>query len=135
MSGSREVKLVFRFVGDGVLPETITTSLGLTPTEAHAKGQPRTGNIPQLWHTGYWAIQSSVDSAAPLEQHLEALLGIMEPLGQRIAALRASDVTPSLFGGVFLGPDASAALVLSPELMGRMARLQLRLEVQLYVDD
>lgn len=135
MSGPREVKLVFRFVGDGVLPETITTRLGLTPVEAHAKGEPRTGNVPQVWHSGYWAIQSPVDSAAPLEQHLEAILGVIEPLGQRIAALRAPDITPSLFSGVFLGPDATAALVLSPELMGRIARLQLRLEVHLYVDD
>jgi hypothetical protein len=74
------------------------------PRESHEPG-----NVPQVWHTGYWAIQSSVDSAAPLEQHLEGILGIIEALGERIAALRAPDVTLSLFSGVFLNPDVAAA--------------------------
>ncbi len=135
MSGPREVKLVFRFIGDGVSPERITAELGLTPAETHAKGAPRTEHGPQTWHTGYWAIASPIEPTAPLERHLEAVLGIIEPLERQIAALRAPDVTPGLFAGIFLAPDGSGTVVLSPGIMDRVARLQLPLEIHLYVDD
>jgi hypothetical protein len=76
-----EITIDFRIRGDALEPAAITSSLGIGPTLAFAKGDPSTsGGRAVRRATGIWSLQSNsyVDSdlAAP---HAQFLLDVLEP--------------------------------------------------------
>jgi len=63
-------------------PSEVTRLLGIAPTREAAKGDRRTtvtGRATTQTHLhSYWALTSGLDSAAPLERHVDSLLSSVE---------------------------------------------------------
>src|SRR5689334_17069030 len=95
------VRLAFRFVGDSVDPDAITRLLGLDAALSRVKGgrDARPGEHP--FHTGIWLIRSGLDEEAPLHDHMNALLTVLESRAALVTQLATPDCRPEFRCGVF----------------------------------
>lgn len=121
----------FRVWGKHLEPEQITRLLGIIPTRAFKAGDKR--GQSGIWKHGYWGItsQDNIDSR-DLGVHLEWLLGQLEPKQAEVVELTHK---PDIKADVFCFWELEAVNVgieFSPEFMGRMARLNLKLGLDTY---
>lgn len=124
-----------RLYGDALVPDEVTRLLHVEPTDRASKGAQlvassgKTRTAP----TGRWILESRghVDSI-DLEQHITWLLDQMESAG----------ITPAAIPGVskadvfcyWLSATGQGGPELSPELLGRLAKLRLTLGLDIYFD-
>ena len=73
-----EVLATFRVVGASLDPEVITAGMALKPTTAHVKGESVPKHPDRKYPTGYWGLDSALESRRPLDDHLKHLLDIIE---------------------------------------------------------
>ena len=122
-----------RFFGDGLVPEQISDLLGLEPTEAALKGLATTSpsGKTRVASTGRWLLETRGQAnSTDLEAHLVWLL-------DRLEATRAE---PTSLPGVsqadvfcyWLSATGNGGPSLSPQVLSRLAHLQLRLNFDLY---
>jgi hypothetical protein len=131
---SEEVKVTFRFVGDNVNPEVITSTIGLQPSDAHAKGEIVEKQPEQIYPTGFWGLKSSIPPDRTLEEHLENLLDILEPKASLIKKLRDIGLVPNFYCGCFIA-GAATSFSLKADIFQRIANIGASLEYHLYSDE
>lgn len=133
MSAPPSIELTFRFVGEEVAPDRITSELGIQPAVTHRKGDPVPEQPSRARPTGIWRFDTALDQSASLEEHLSAMLDILEPIRDRIHKLAAPGCHPELMIGFFLNGD-SGYVGLDAEHLARLGTLGVNLAIHLYED-
>jgi len=133
MSQISRVDTSLRLVGDDLEPGLVTEKLGITPESAHRKGDvvlsrgvPR-GHRP----TGVWIMRSKLPDSASLDQHLKALLTVLEPKASAIQELKDKGYATEFYCGLFLD-HWNRGTTLSPKTLGRIAALGAKLSLDIY---
>jgi hypothetical protein len=137
----------FRLRGDALDPEAITRATGLTPHQAHRKGDRRPSSErrrargrPELppWRSGLWSLHS--ERALPrtdnhLEDHVAWLLDQLEPLAEVLTQFRLDDdLTADFFCGYFMH-QSNGGFEFSSRTLGRIVALGATLGVDIYGPD
>jgi hypothetical protein len=131
-----EVKVTFRFVGNSVNPNTITSWIGIEPTDAHQKGDIVVNHPNRKYPTGYWGLTSPLSSKLPIEEHLNYLLDVLEPQTSGISRLRAAGLSPDFFCGFFTAKTSfGSSMRLESPILAKIAQLGIALEIHVYCDD
>lgn len=129
----QEVRVTFRFVGDHVDPQKITSSMQMQPSAAHAKGDRVAKHPDRVYPTGFWGLESSLPLDRSLEEHLKHMLSVLEPRASTIRSLEKSGLSASLFCGFFTAKTDSGTVVeLGPDTLGRIADLRSAVELHIY---
>ncbi|MCK6629793.1 MAG: DUF4279 domain-containing protein [Anaerolineae bacterium] len=126
-----EVKVTFRFVGDNVNPEMITSRVGLQPSAAHEKGEIVKKHPEQVYPTGFWSLDSSIPSDRPLGEHVEQLLSILESKTLILKGLRDIGLVPTFYCGCFI-TGTTTSVKIKADILQRMADIGASLEYYLY---
>lgn len=122
-----------RLYHDSLAPDEITQLLGITPTDSHRRGEVH-GPRAQAWKQTHWSLTSQ-DQPIPrdLEPHIAWVLDKVEPVRTQLMMLIESGVEADMF--CFLSCYGMGGPSLSPQLMGRLAALQLPLGLDIYGAD
>jgi hypothetical protein len=134
----------FRLHGDALDPDAITRATGLTPHQAHRKGdlrpssdRRREAGRPELppWRSGLWSLHS--ETALPrtdnhLEDHLNWLLDQLEPAADVLKQFCVDDdLTADFFCGYFMH-QSNSGFVFSTRTLARIVALGATLGVDIY---
>ena len=115
-------------------PGSITGALSITPDEVGRAGETRQLSGSQRQYTvptSYWELHARKRRAVGLEECISELVTRMEPASNKLQAL-PSNVTKKVLVQVSLEPNGSApGLLLAPELVARLAKLGVALEVDI----
>jgi hypothetical protein len=126
------VEVVFRVVGDFSDATPVTRLFGVTPTEAYGKGDI-VGKHPERRHpNGYWGLASSIGDTAGLNDHLQAVLALLETKRGAIEHVQKEGYICDIFCGIFSEDDLEASIVLAPEILLGIGRLHLSLNLHSY---
>jgi len=127
------VHVSFRFTSDALDPRLVTQELGITPESAHRKGAVTLiRGVPRGRRaTGVWIMSSQLPDSAFLDQHLKALLTVLEPKAKAIQELKDKGYAPEFYCGLFL-EDWNEGTTLSPDTLGRIAALGAQLGLDVY---
>lgn len=122
----------FSVLGSTLDPEQITAALSLTPDTAFKAGDLR-GKTANKWQHGFWSISTESEvQSQKLEEHIAWLLDKLEPVSRQLADIRdSSEIHARVF--CFWETDRmNDGIELSPDLMGRLARLNLQVGIDIY---
>lgn len=121
-----------RISSETVTAEELSARLHLTPTRTLRMGDPvtlRTPNAPRRTHHTF-ILDSGLPTSEPMEMLLAALVDMIEPRAEALRQLQ-SEAEMDLFCG-FSSVSGQGSCELSPELMGRLSRLNLFVVLDLY---
>lgn len=113
---------------DGVTSADVTARLGIQPTSAHEAGDARQGG--PAWPRAMWSLSTSERGRGPLADHLDALLDLVEPARERIAALADEGFELDWF--CFVGVPGIAGAMLPPATLTRLGSLPIALDLDIY---
>lgn len=119
--------------GDSLVPEQISGLLGLEPTEAAPRGWATTSpsGKTRLAPTGRWLLESRGQVLSTnLEDHVHWLLKRLEIAG--VAPLTLAGVSRASVSCYWLSATGHGGPTFTPEVLGRLAYLQLGLDFDLY---
>lgn len=128
----------FRLRGDALDPGAITRATGLTPHQAHRKGDPRPSSNSAPWRSGLWSLHS--ESALPrtdnhLEDHVNWLLDQLEPVTDVLTQFCADDdLTADFFCGYFMH-QSNSGFEFSTRTLARIVALDATLGIDIYGPD
>ena len=136
MSDNLRLASVFatlRLYHDSLDPDEITQRLGINPTDSHRRGELH-GPRAQAWKQTLWSLTSQ-DQPIPrdLEPHIAWVLDKIEPARAQLTMLMEAGVEANMF--CFLSCYGMGGPTLSPNVMGRLAALQLPLGLDIYGAD
>jgi Domain of unknown function (DUF4279) len=124
----------FRLFSDTLDPQVVSERLGLAPSTAGAKGEPRPTrrkSPPLQWRTGTWILESPLPRSAKLEAHVRDVLDRLEDRTGEIRAFMAQEYRADVFCGCFL--DASnEGTTLEPETLRLLALIGVPLGLDIY---
>ena len=134
---SDEIRATLRFVGDNVDPVMITSSIGLQPSRAHAKGDSVKGHPNRIRSTGLWGLDSAISPNCSLEDHLKHLLGVIESRVSIVEELRDIGLSPNFYCGYFAaGAVLRSYIRLETDTLKRIAEIGASLDLHIYcIDD
>lgn len=134
-SHSKNLYVSLILKGKTLNPQVVTDYLGITPSKSFARGDVRANN--KKWPHGYWALESSsfVDSE-DLAFHLEWLANKLETVNSEILNLlkKEHDITAKI-SCFWIFPTGHDTLILSGELVRKLANLDLNVEFDIYSSD
>jgi hypothetical protein len=111
-------------------PAEISSHLGLEPTKAWSKDDPRVpGGTP--YGETRWTLRSGVPEDRPWEEHLHALLPVLESRKSSLDDLPSGCEAGIVCVGCFR--SATAGFLLSPALMAAYARVGLEIDFDIYL--
>lgn len=135
MAEIHEVHVSFRLSSDSLDPNVVTGQLGLTPTNAFAKGEMsppgRVTGRSFIHRTGGWRLESPLPRSAELDDHLRALLDLLSAKAPIIRGYKDQAFTVDFFCGLFLN-SFNERLELPPETLARVAALGATLSLDIY---
>jgi hypothetical protein len=117
-----------RLMGENLDPQRVTAQLGITPSQTHRAGER--SKFGGVYPTGYWALTSkdALDTE-DLEEHIDWLLRQVEPISVQWLEQQAG-VRADVF--CFVEINSGAGLPFSSTLLGRLAALNLLLDLDIY---
>ena len=126
-----ETRLYFAVGGWGNDPSVVTDLLGVSATRITRRGDPLPGRGEFRAQHELWALDSPLPRSAPFEEHIAALLDLLEhrPEGTREVARRFDAV----FQCASHFETANPGFALPPALVQRVANLGLGFDFDLYV--
>ena len=108
--------------------ESMSERIGLQPTRAYLKGE--TNNRDKIQKYSGWELHSPLPRDEEfLEVHIAALLQVLEPVRENLAAVRPSCTMGIICVGYYSG---NPGFELSEELISRCAALRLGIQFDLY---
>jgi len=108
----------------------VTELMGFAPTKAWTRGEPLPNHPTATRNHSRWTFQSSLPLQSSVEDHLEALLPLLEQHGDRVRRCAASFPT-QLWCAIYYR-DFTPTIRLSPNLLRRISELGLHLDLDLY---
>ena len=130
-----EYRLTLRISSDELVPEEITTTLGVQPTSAHRKGEligARREGGPRA-RTGSWHLRLDAAPGTTFEDLAMSLLSQLPSNHDIWARIRANH-TIELFCGVFLR-NWNRGMFITPTLMQELASRGIGLGLDIYAPD
>jgi hypothetical protein len=123
----------FRIWGKYLDPADVTSRLKITPSRSFKAGDPHGEQGVYQWKHGYWGLTSEERmSSTDLGEHLEWLLDQLEPIKHELQTLiQESDNRADLFC-FWESESINPRLGLNPSILGRIAALNLRLDLDIY---
>lgn len=121
-------------LSDELVPDEITGLVGLQPDMAAKRGELMRG--PRRFPHHSWNLESGLPETANPEEHLDALLGRLEPAAPAISALMADPRIHSvrLWLGLHID-NANPGLSLSNAHIRGLALIGTGVEIDVYVHD
>jgi hypothetical protein len=132
----------FRLHGDRLDPSAVTHATGLTPTDAHRKGdsrrhKPGRRKLPP-WRSGLWSLEST-GFADPSEDCLEGhIRQLLDQLEDKVDVIHQLCVEQGLIADFFCGYfmcQSNSSLELGAVTLRRMAALNASFGLDLYGPD
>jgi hypothetical protein len=126
------VSLVLR--GEDIDPQRMTTLLKISPHKSARKGEKKTsGNQDKKWSYGFWILDSSkqIDSSDPI-MHIVWLLDQLEPSKMGLVEISNDHTIDSEISCFWVMPSNHEILTIPPELLNRIAALNIRFELDIY---
>lgn len=128
-----KTKVTLRLMGDDLNPHEITQILGLEPTHAHRRGEPRAGpDFKAPYGSGAWLLTVEVLKPEGPNKATERLVDLL-PNDPKLWIELASRYDLSISYGIFF-QGWNRGFDLSHGLLLRLALFQARLEFDLYTD-
>lgn len=132
MASISQTKATLRIMGDDLLPEDITDSLGGFPTNCQVKGQEvvaRSGRV-RVAKTGLWRLSAADQAPGDLDLQVSEIL---DQLTDNLDAWQElfDNYRVDLFCGVFLGGNMEG-LSLSPESLLKLGERKILLGMDIY---
>jgi uncharacterized protein DUF4279 len=133
-STCKETSAAFRIIHPALDPDTISQQLGLRPSWAWRKGQPRgRRNIPS--RSGIWGLDTEgVLTSRDLRRHLDWLLDQLEPKAEVLEELRGQGYAMDIFC-LWCRLGGTGGPILSARNMARLAALNLTLGFEFWAVD
>jgi hypothetical protein len=131
-------KAKFWLRGRRLEPDVVTHALGIEPSKAARRGEPRTRNPRYRHRTGAWFLESDVLSPADdhLDDHLRWLLDQLEPRAQQLRDVVAEQELDVVSFWCVVSMEApNVDFELPPETIGRVAALGATLRLDIYAPD
>lgn len=133
MSEISSVVVSFGLHGEALDPAHVTSTLGLDPDHAHAKGDLRGGPRDTCPYTaGSWVLHSRLPEASPLDEHLRDLLDRLVP--PVVHKLLREGLAASLRVGCFVEGDQEGTTV-TADTLRRIRELGAELGITIYSGD
>lgn len=125
--------VTLRIGGDDLIPDEITALLGVSPTDAHVKGQElvgrKTGRV-RIAKSGMWRLEASDREPEDMEGQIREILdqtsgdlGVWQRIGKKYQV--------DLFCGLFLG-GSNEGLTLSPQSLRALGERGIELGLDIY---
>ena len=129
------VHVSLRLAGD-FHPDAVTTRLGITPSDSHAKGAPvGNGRSGRRYRQSRWFLGSEGHvRAETFEPHVRWLLDQVEPRSVDLVTLMAEGVDGDV-DCYWESTGMSGGPVISPTTMARLSALNLPLTISFYLTD
>ena len=123
---------VFLAVSDfGDDPSLVTSLLDLSPTQAWHVGDPLPNHPTALRNHSRWTFRSPLPLSAHVDEHMEALLSLLELLAPRIRDCAARFPT-ELRCAIYYRQSFTPGIHLSETTLQRVAALGVPLDFELY---
>jgi hypothetical protein len=116
--------------GDMLRPEEISTLLDLQPSQTGLKGEGFGARNVSVRHTSFWLLNSPLSVHAPLTDHLNWLLEVIDPKLDSINSL-VRKWKVEIFCG-FSSESGQGGVTFDPNLLRRLAQLGVPLVLDLY---
>ncbi len=112
-------------------PGVVTEALGIAPTSAWAEGDPLPGGPAIRRTSSVWMLQSPLPLQAHVDDHIEALIPLLEPLKERIRDC-AGRFSTGIGCAIYYYQDFTPGIHFSQEAVQRIAALGLDIDLDLY---
>ncbi len=126
-------RVSLRLMGDALPVEEIETRLNLVASTVGQKDKYIRDNPSKgKYQTNIWCSRYVTNSDVPFEEQITALLDQLEPKNHELQKLL---MLPEITGELFLGfgsGNGQGGAIFSPELLNRIAKLNLSLGLDLY---
>jgi hypothetical protein len=127
------VYATFILRGKELDPQDVTDRLGITPYRSFKRGDRRTEK--RKWPHGFWALTTDGHvQSTDLSVHLEWLVQQLEPSIQNIQDIVRSHEIGAEISCLWIFPEEHNGLVLSSQLMRKIADLGVELSFDIYCD-
>jgi hypothetical protein len=120
-----------RFVDDDLDPASASALLGVQPDLALRRGEPRPDRPDQAAMINSWLVGSRIESLR-LEDHVRDLVGILDPAAEAVRALADRVEVAEVLCLWITDYSAGAGPELSPDVLGALGRLGLKLRLDFY---
>jgi len=126
----------FRVMGACLNPEKVTRITGLTPDDAHRRGDPKRHGNP--WREGLWTVCSSPPlpkGGNHLEDHLRWLLDRLEPNASALRHMYAEDGLRADFWCFYSMGRANSSFGITPSTLAGIAAIEAELCLDIYSEN
>ena len=119
----------FRIAKTGMAAAEVSARLGIEPTHSHEAGDTH-GRQQVRWAQAMWSLSTKGDGRGHLSDHLERLLDRIEPKRAIIEQLAQEGYAMDWF--CFVSVEGQGGVVLSVDLLRRLAALPIELGLDIY---
>ena len=122
--------------GKGLNPQEVTKSLNIHPSKSFQRGDYRTET--DRWKHNFWSFDSKGEvRSEDLSAHIQWLLDQLNPVKDKLVdILKGKDVVAvSEISCLWTLPTSHEGLVLSDEMIGQMASMGIKLNIEVYGPD
>ena len=130
-------EIVFRIVGQDVLPDEVTQALGLKPDEAFKKGDSFYLKPERKHSNGLWLLKSKVNESDAVEKHIVELLKCLKGKKESVKTYSYKDgVDVELFCGLFIDNEDEIwdGVKLDSNILIEIGSFGIDLNIQVYDD-
>ena len=102
--GAVKHSVCFRVMGRDLEPEAISTSLGLSPTQQHKRGDANVSSAGRKYgefSEGLWSLDSSLSAESSVDSHVKSLIAKLGGREDRVTQLNGEGLRIDIFVGVF----------------------------------
>lgn len=135
MSKVRDIHVSFRLIADTLDPVSVTKRLGLTPTNAYAKGEMSPQGVvtgtSYVRRTGMWRLESALPRTADLNDHIGSLLNHLEQRASTIHEYRSIGYTVEFLCGLLL-EHGNESVDLTSAVMARVSAIGATVSLDIY---
>jgi len=139
MSSFLRCNVSFRIYNNNLDPKELTEMLCIEPDVSHKKGDLNTsinerGDLIEFspYSSGLWSIISKEDEHAPLEEHINSLLRLLEPSKDRLNELFNRNYKTDIFCGLFAHDCHQPGFDINSNIMKRLGELNIDLGMCFY---
>ena len=126
----------FTLTGKDLIPDNVTTRLGIKPSYSFKRGNIKINSTgeKQVRKHSCWSLDSDkkgLPSNDPMP-HFEWLLSILEPLQEELKDALENKNIKALVQCFWITPDGRINMEVEPEMLARLANLNVRIWFDIY---
>ena len=126
----------FTFTGKDLIPDDITAKLGINPSYSFKRGDIKINSKgeQQVRKHSRWSLDSDNKGLPPNDPipHFEWLLSIFEPVQEKLKEVLVNENIKARLSCFWITPDGRINVEVKPELLARLASLNVRIWFDIY---